>query len=234
VSVGSAKDGIHLEPRRRAKGTTALNVTQRARREGRQPDQPGERLLMSALPSAPRRHIPRRCDGLRGRGNLLRLRALAGVRASFPLPQIRHARRANSRYVSNAHRPLDVNTRRFASRRRTAVVTLAFTIRMGFSSCCSSIGWIPARIIRPSPERQRDGRDAVAGDGIFSATIPGRQPARWLHFMCRPRITLRLRRRPGSQIDAPVRECLMRVGEKQPTGNYPVYRVWMTQAILNT
>ena len=34
--------------------------------------------------------------------------------------------------------------------------------------------------------------------------------------------------------DAPTRECLVRVGESQPTGNFPVYRVWMTQATLNT
>lgn len=34
--------------------------------------------------------------------------------------------------------------------------------------------------------------------------------------------------------DAPTRECLIRVGEEQPVGNFPVYRVWMTQATYNT
>jgi len=34
--------------------------------------------------------------------------------------------------------------------------------------------------------------------------------------------------------DAPNRECLVRVGEVQPTGNFPLYRIWMTQSTLNT
>jgi hypothetical protein len=32
--------------------------------------------------------------------------------------------------------------------------------------------------------------------------------------------------------DAPARECLVRVGEVQPTGNFPAYRIWMTQTNL--
>jgi len=34
--------------------------------------------------------------------------------------------------------------------------------------------------------------------------------------------------------DAPTRECLIRVGETQPAGNFPVYRLWMTLATFNT
>jgi hypothetical protein len=78
------------------------------------------------------------------------------------------------------------------------------------------------------------GGDAVAGDGIFTATIPPQPNGTMVAFYVQAtdRFTP-----AGTSIfpnDAPARECLARVGELQPTGNFPVYRIWMTQNTLNT
>ena len=77
------------------------------------------------------------------------------------------------------------------------------------------------------------GPDLLAGDGIFTATIPGQATGSLVAFYIEARdlgsepITTRF---PTS---APQRECLIRIGETQPTGNFPVYRLWMTQATRN-
>jgi len=77
------------------------------------------------------------------------------------------------------------------------------------------------------------GGDAVAGDGLFSATIPG-QPVNTLAAF---RVQATDGFAPGATAtfphDAPVRECLVRFGESVPTGNFPSYRIWMTQASFN-
>ncbi|MBI5384085.1 MAG: lamin tail domain-containing protein [Verrucomicrobia bacterium] len=78
------------------------------------------------------------------------------------------------------------------------------------------------------------GGDAVAGDGLFSATLPGQTNGALVAFYVQagdgftPSATSRF---PN---DAPARECLVRFGENVPTGNFPVYRLWMTQATFNT
>lgn len=75
------------------------------------------------------------------------------------------------------------------------------------------------------------GGDAVAGDGIFSATIPGQGSGTLVAF------SIRAVDSPGATAnfpaDAPVRECLVRFGESQPSGNFGTYRIWMTQATVN-
>jgi hypothetical protein len=77
------------------------------------------------------------------------------------------------------------------------------------------------------------GGDADAGDGVYSATVPG-QGANVLvafHVVAAdnawPSATARF------PADAPARECLIRYGETQPAGSFGTYRVWMTQAVLN-
>lgn len=76
------------------------------------------------------------------------------------------------------------------------------------------------------------GGDAVAGDGIYSATIPGQSAGTLVAFYVQATDPLAATSRFPA--DAPARECLVRVGETQPTGNFPVYRIWMTQATLAT
>jgi hypothetical protein len=77
------------------------------------------------------------------------------------------------------------------------------------------------------------GGDAVAGDGVFSATIPGQATGvlAAFHVLATDGAT------PGVSStfpnDAPTRECLIRFGETLPAGDFPAYLVWMTQATFN-
>lgn len=78
------------------------------------------------------------------------------------------------------------------------------------------------------------GGDAIAGDGIYSGTIPGQASGTIVAFYVEasdgfgPAATTRF---PG---DAPARECLIRFGETRPAGSLGTYRYWMTQATFNT
>lgn len=77
----------------------------------------------------------------------------------------------------------------------------------------------------------RDG-DQMAGDGLYTGVVPGQPAGTMVAFWIEAR-------RAGTGVtarfpaDAPVRECLVRVGELQPAGSLPVYRIWMTRATLN-
>jgi hypothetical protein len=78
------------------------------------------------------------------------------------------------------------------------------------------------------------GGDAVAGDGVYTAVIPGQPAGKMIAFYLQASDGGLPSASATFPNDAPTRECLVRVGEFQPTGNYPVYRVWMTQKMLNT
>jgi hypothetical protein len=73
--------------------------------------------------------------------------------------------------------------------------------------------------------------DAVAGDGIWAATMPGRSSGTLAAFHIRATDA----RSSGATTtsfpaDAPTHECLVRWGETQPVGNLGVYRLWQRQA----
>jgi hypothetical protein len=76
--------------------------------------------------------------------------------------------------------------------------------------------------------------DDVAGDGIFTGTIPGQNSGTMIAFSVQATDGSAPLQTATFPPDAPTRECLVRVGEVQPTGNFPVYRIWMTQATLST
>ena len=78
------------------------------------------------------------------------------------------------------------------------------------------------------------GGDAVAGDGVFSATIPGQSSGATVAFFVQASDARSPVATATFPEGAPARECLVRVGESQPTGNLPVYRIWMTQSTLTT
>jgi hypothetical protein len=75
------------------------------------------------------------------------------------------------------------------------------------------------------------GGDAVAGDGIFSASIPGQNANRIAAFY--------LSATDGSSAgtrfpallndNAPVRECVVMFGDSNPEGSFGVYHLWITQ-----
>ena len=70
--------------------------------------------------------------------------------------------------------------------------------------------------------------DAVAGDGLYSGTMPGQAAG--------VRVTFRLLATDANTLvgtnsfpaDAPAHECLVRFGDPQPFGNLGTYRMWMT------
>lgn len=74
--------------------------------------------------------------------------------------------------------------------------------------------------------------DAVPKDGIFTATVPAQPAGTMVAFYVRATDAFSV---AGTfPNDAPTRECYARVGEFQPTGNFPAYRLWMSQNTLNT
>jgi len=77
------------------------------------------------------------------------------------------------------------------------------------------------------------GGDGVAGDGIYTATIPGQAAGALVAFYVLATDGAVAPASGAFPNDAPTRECLARVGELQPTGNLPVYRLWVTQANFN-
>jgi hypothetical protein len=74
------------------------------------------------------------------------------------------------------------------------------------------------------------GGDSVAGDGLFSATIPGQATGLIAFYLQASDSIGALATFPAT---APTRECLVRFGENIPTGNFPVYLLWMTQAVFD-
>jgi len=76
--------------------------------------------------------------------------------------------------------------------------------------------------------------DAVAGDGLYSATIPGQASGTMVAFYVQATDAFVPPATSNFPNDAPTRECLVRFGEVQPAGNFPAYRIWMTQATLTT
>ncbi len=75
--------------------------------------------------------------------------------------------------------------------------------------------------------------DAIAGDGVFSGTIPG-QAANTVvafHLQATDQFTPAATSRFPS--DAPVRECFILFGDAMPFSSFGTYRMWMSQALVN-
>jgi len=78
------------------------------------------------------------------------------------------------------------------------------------------------------------GGDEFAGDGIYSATVPGQSSGILIAFHVEA--TDAAASPAGSRFpdDAPTRECLARFGEIVPPGTFGTYRTWVTRANVNT
>jgi hypothetical protein len=77
-----------------------------------------------------------------------------------------------------------------------------------------------------------NGGDAVAGDGLYSGTIPGRPADTLVAFHVR---AFDAHASPGLALfphNAPTRECLVRFGETIRPGSIANYRLWVTDANL--
>ncbi len=76
------------------------------------------------------------------------------------------------------------------------------------------------------------GGDTIAGDGVFSATIPGQAANVLVAFHVEATDSLAaVSRFPA---DAPLHEALVRFGESDPFGAFSTYRFWMTAANIAT
>ncbi len=74
------------------------------------------------------------------------------------------------------------------------------------------------------------GGDAVAGDGLYSATIPGQSLRKIVAFYLTATDGLGATSRfPALRDDnAPVRECVVLFGDENPSGSFGVYHHWVT------
>ena len=75
------------------------------------------------------------------------------------------------------------------------------------------------------------GSDQVAGDGLYSALIPGQSQDALVAFYVQATDGLSAVTRAPR--DAPAQECLVRFGEAQPFGAYGTHRFWLTRASYN-
>ena len=75
--------------------------------------------------------------------------------------------------------------------------------------------------------------DAVAGDGLFSATLPGQAAGKLIAFHVQASDGAPQPATRTFPSDAPARECLVRFGESQPAGRFGAYHLWVTQAMIN-
>ncbi len=78
------------------------------------------------------------------------------------------------------------------------------------------------------------GGDAVAGDGIWSASIPAQAAGNLAAFYVQATDKAAPLATANFPADAPARECLVRWGETQTPGTFATYRIWMTQATIDT
>ena len=77
------------------------------------------------------------------------------------------------------------------------------------------------------------GGDAVAGDGLFTATIPGQASGALVAYYIQAADSAPNPVSSRFPSGAPVNECLVKFGEITPAGNFPVYRIWMSQATFD-
>jgi hypothetical protein len=135
----------------------------------------------------------------------------------------------NSRYITNApsaitgvnHSPV------LPQANQPIVVTASVNDPDGISSVVLKYRLDPSSTYTTVPMSDN-------GDGTVSGTIPGQASGTMLAYYIQATDGFVPPASGTFPNDAPNRECLVRVGEVQPTGNFPVYRIWMTQATMNT
>ncbi len=79
------------------------------------------------------------------------------------------------------------------------------------------------------------GGDMLAGDGLFSATIPGQSANKVVAFYVAAADSLGAATRFPALVNdnAPVRECVVLFGDGNPSGSFGVYHLWITQTNVN-
>lgn len=145
----------------------------------------------------------------------------------------------NSRLVSNAG-PAIYNVRHnppLPAASQSAVVTAQAHDANGLQSLTLFYRIDPgASYTSVAMKDDGTGGDAIAGDGIFSATIPGQTANTLVAFYISATDSNSVATRfPAirSENNEPVRECLILFGDGNPGGSFASYHLWLTQANVN-
>ena len=144
----------------------------------------------------------------------------------------------NSRYTPNAGPAIyDVtHTPALPAANEPAVVTARVQDPDGIQTFAIRYRIDPGSSEIPLPMRD-DGLagDAVAGDGVFSATIPGQGSGTIAAFyLSASDVNGAATRFPAVLSDnSPVRECLVMFGDANPGGSFGAYHLWISQANVN-
>jgi hypothetical protein len=195
--------------------------------------------LNSALASGSTVTIRAQARWLAGHTNLLlRLKGnyLEAV-GNLPLPpNLGTPGERNSRAVPNAgpaiydvtHSPV------LPAANQPVLVTARVHDPDGISSITLYYRQDPATTFTTIPMRDDGtGGDAVAGDGLYSATLPGRSTGTLLAFHIRATDQAATPASARFPAEAPDREALVRFGETLPAGDFGTYRMWFTQSTVN-
>lgn len=82
-----------------------------------------------------------------------------------------------------------------------------------------------------------NGADLIAGDGLYTATIPGAGGGSMRAFTIHASDGSAFSRFPtelGSTAEVPERTCLVRVGDGLVSGGFASYRIWMSDDVVDT
>jgi len=168
---------------------------------------------------------------LRVNGNWLEATAAMPIPANLGSPG-----GPNSRYVTNAG-PAVYNvthTPTLSAAGQPAVVTAQLHDPDGRQSLTLYYRLDPSATYTAVPMTDNGtGGDAIAGDGIFSATIPGQAANQVAAFYlsATDRLGASTRFPALRPLDnEPVRECLVMFGDSNPGGSFSVYHLWITQS----
>ena len=171
---------------------------------------------------------------LRLNGNWLEATGPMPVPANLGTPGARNSRYVEQRrpgdlpgvpYVRPFRRPISRLWSRAQIHDPSGVQSLVLNYRIDPSTTYTSV----------TMKDDGTGGDAVAGDGIFSATIPGQVARRVVAFyISATDSTLASTRFPALLNNgAPVPECVVMFGDGNPGGSFPVYHLWITQVNAN-
>jgi hypothetical protein len=195
--------------------------------------------LTSALPSGSTNTIRAKVRWLRGhpeilfrvRGNWLEAAGTMTLPATVGTPGA-----PNSRAVTNAPPAIDsvAHAPVLPAANQPVIVTARVNDPDGLGPVVLKYRLDPATNLVSVPMRDDGtGGDAVGGDGLYSATVAGQAAGVLVAFHVQASDGLTPAAISTFPNNAPAREGLIRFGENVPTGNFPVYRIWMTQATFN-
>jgi hypothetical protein len=144
----------------------------------------------------------------------------------------------NSRYLTNAGPAIyDVtHTPALPAANQPVVVTARVHDPDGLQSLALNYRIDPSASIISVPMTDNGtGGDAVAGDGLYSATIPGQTTGTLVAFTLSAADTQTASTRfPALRNDnAPDPECVVLFGDGNPGGSFGVYHMWITQTNVN-